>query len=105
MPVRHPIEDDLKSGRLAVEHAKSVRRFHARRTVRGSRHREDDIIEARRRIAEAMKPLRSWMGRHPYMPQTAMIEQLDDQVRALSRDLQRQRRKLWKMSIHNKWKG
>jgi hypothetical protein len=42
--------------------------------------------------------LRTWQGKAPYMAQTELNLKFDAQVRQVSDQLQRERRKLWKMS-------
>jgi hypothetical protein len=76
----------------AVKHAREVRERHARRTDRGTRQREADLRIARRGIDEAMKPLRSEIGRSAY----CHVER-EAEIREASKALQTERRKLWKM--------
>jgi hypothetical protein len=98
MAVTFEIEKDIKTAKLAVQHARDVRAYHRRRSERGSVQREFDIKEACERIQRAMKPLRTWQGKAPYMAQTELNLKFDAQVRQVSDQLQRERRKLWKMS-------
>jgi hypothetical protein len=98
MAVTFQIETDIKTAKLAVTHAQAVREYHRRRSDRGSEQREWDIREAQERIQRAMKPLRTWQGKAPYATQTELHKEFTRQVSEVSKDLQRERRKLWKMS-------
>jgi hypothetical protein len=84
----------------AIENAKRVRAAHARRSRRGSPRREQDINIALDRLKTAMKPLRSEIGRFPYGPDTEKAEQNRKIITDLSGDIQKERRKLWKMQKH-----
>ncbi len=84
----------------AIENAKRVRAAHARRSRRGAPQRESDIKIALDRLKTAMKPLRSEIGRFPYGPDTEVAEQNRKIIIDLSQDIQRERRKLWKMQKH-----
>lgn len=84
----------------AIENAKRVRAAHARRSRRGAPQRESDIRIALDRLKVAMKPLRSEIGRFPYGPDTDAAEQNRKIIVALSADIQKERRKLWKMQKH-----
>lgn len=96
MPAELPITD-LKAAKAAVAHAQAVRKSHARRTDVRAKHRTQDLKLAQERIAEAMKPIRSAIGRFPMGPQTDAAEANRDIIYAVSRELQAERRKLWKM--------
>jgi|SRR6187402_1455607 len=97
MPNRLP-KDAIDEAASAVAYAQQVRAYHRRRTGRGSRQREADIELALTRIHEAMKPIRREIGRFPYGPQTDLAEHNREVIREASDALQRERRKLWKMS-------
>lgn len=84
----------------AIENAKRVRTAHARRSQRGAPQRESDIKIALERLRLAMKPLRSEIGRFPYGPDTEDAERNRKTIISLSQDIQRERRKLWKMQKH-----
>ena len=96
MPTELP-RSDIESAFAAVQHAEATRRYHARRTPRGSRQREEDLRLAAERLKEAMKPLRSHIGRFPYGPQTEIAGQNRARILEASDAIQRERRKLWKM--------
>ena len=82
----------IREANAAVQHAQGVRKRHARNTDRGTPQREADLKFARDRIIEAMKPIRSEIGRSTY---TSVYRELD--LREASQALQAERRKLWKM--------
>lgn len=87
----------MKAAWAAVEFAQSTRHFHARRTDKGTKQREDDLRTALDRLAGAMKPLRQEIARFPYGPQTITAEENRQAIRDASKALQAERRKLWKM--------
>ena len=91
---------ELTAAKQAIEHAQRVRAAHRRRSSRGTPQRERDITLALERIAKAMTPLRSMIGRFPYGPQTDEAEFNRQRIRDASQALQRERRKLWKMQSH-----
>jgi hypothetical protein len=97
MAAKHPIEDELIAAEAAVRHAQMVRKFHRRRSQRGSSQREADLQEARDRLRSAMKPLRSYLGRASSSAQTNYNADLHERVREASASMQRERRKLHKM--------
>jgi hypothetical protein len=96
MPAKLP-DKDMDYARLAVENARRVRSFHRRRTEKRSAQRRNDIMVARERLKEAMKPLKSEIGRFPYGPQTETAEANRQAIRDMSAAIQSERRKLWKM--------
>lgn len=96
MPTKLPAKD-MDYARLAVENARRVRSFHRRRTDKRSPQRKNDILVARDRLKEAMKPLKSEIGRFPYGPQTDAAEENRQAIRDMSNAIQSERRKLWKM--------
>ena len=81
----------------AVLFAQQVRTKHRRKKRRSSEQRRADIEEALKRLKDAMRPLRSEIGRFPYGPQTDEAEANRERIRDLSAALQTERRKLWKM--------
>jgi len=87
----------VSNAEAAVANAQRVRALHRRRTPIGSPAREDDLAIALERLAEAMKPIRSEIARFPYGPQTDRAERNRQKLRSLSRDIQGERRRLWKM--------
>jgi hypothetical protein len=96
----HVSATEMQAARQAVRHAVLVREHHRRRTDKGSANREQDIAEALDRLKEAMKPLRRAIGQFPYGPQTDVAEQKRQEIRAISAEIQAQRRRLWKMKVH-----
>lgn len=86
----------LVHAEAAVAFAQEVRAHHRRRTDKRSSQRRSDINLALSRIAQAMKPLRSEIGRFTY-PQSGLTADQQQAVREASAALQRERRKLWKM--------
>jgi hypothetical protein len=101
MAARHPIDDELVVAEAAVRHAQMVRRFHARKSPRGSAQRQADLQEARERLRTAMKPLRSYLGRAAYKNATNYNADLHDRVRETSAAMQKERRKLHKMAARS----
>jgi hypothetical protein len=96
MPAKLPV-DILDAADRAIENAQRVRRFHRRRTERDSVQRKTDIVVALQRLKEAMRPLRTEIGRFPYGPQTDSAEANREAIRERSAAIQSERRKLWKM--------
>lgn len=94
---QHPIEPALKESLAAIRHARDVRKYHARRTGKGSQQRENDLREALERLRRAMIPLRAFRGAAPYKPQTHAHVELADRVAEASKVIQGERRRLWKM--------
>ena len=90
-------EDDLLFAQAAVDNAQGVRKHHRRRTARGDERREADIKLAAERIQSAMKPLRSYLCGYMYGPQTETRAEKRVRVESLSKQLQAERRKLFKM--------
>lgn len=87
----------LKEADAAVKFAQTVRERHRRRTERGSASREADIENALTRLRDAMRPLRSEIGRFAYGPATERAESNRQKIRDASDAIQRERRKLFKM--------
>jgi hypothetical protein len=52
-----------------------------------------------------MKPLRSQIGKFQYGPQTTVAEENREAMRLASEAIQRERRKLWKLSATRRKKG
>lgn len=94
MPNPKP-EENLLVAQAAVEFAQEVRKHHRRRSERNSHQRQEDIALALKRIRDAMRPLRSELGRFPYNPGADTERQ--EKIKAASQALQKERRKLWKM--------
>lgn len=87
----------IEYAEAAVTYAQQVRKMHRRRTDKSSPRRAEDIEGALTRLREAMKPLRSEIGRFPYGPQTTRAEANRDRIRDASEAIQTERRKLHKM--------
>jgi len=81
----------------AVIFARQVRKIHRRRTNKDSEQRAHDIDLALMRLREAMAPLRSEIGRFSYGPQTEIARANRASIRQASAEIQRERRKLFKM--------
>lgn len=96
MPAKLPAEA-IKEADLAVKNALEVRRYYAKRRPKDDPQRREDLSLAMQRIRKAMKPLKSEIGKFMYGPQTAQAEKNRERIRAASRALQTERRKLWKM--------
>lgn len=97
MPAELPTQD-IENAEAAIQFARLVRKTHARRTQKNSPRRAADIEIARARLKEAMTPLRSEIGRFARGPQTVVAEEHRALIRATSRAIQSERRKLTKMS-------
>jgi hypothetical protein len=91
------IESFIAEADLAVQAAQEVRDFHRKRTARDDVQRVADIEIALERIKNAMRPLRSEIGRFPKQPPTTNNLERQGRIREASLALQRERRKLWKM--------
>jgi hypothetical protein len=91
------LQQALETATATVEYAQQVRKFHRRRTEKQSLQRRQDIDIALGRIKDAMVPLRSFLGRFSYRPQTQASHASYERVSAASQALQAERRKLWKM--------
>ena len=96
MPAELP-QDLIEAADAAVVYARQVRRIHRKRTDKDSKQRLTDIDLALVRLKEAMAPLRSEIGRFPYGPQTDEAEDNRQMIRVASQEIQRERRKLFKM--------
>ena len=93
---------EIEAAESAIRNALLVRQHHRRRTERGDQQREADIGLALERLRESMKPLRRAIGQFPYEPQTEAVLEQQEEVRDLSRCIQAQRRRLWKMQLRRK---
>lgn len=98
MPIEPPLDELLSAADRAVAHAIGTRKAHARKSKRGGRQRETDISIALERIAAAMKPIRRKVARLSY----SSVEIDGESLRGASQSLQRERRKLWKMTKPDK---
>jgi anti-sigma-K factor RskA len=88
---------ELRHARAAIDYAQEVRAYHRRRTRPGNIQRESDLALAIDRLKHAMKPFRTRIGKFPYGPQTEQAIETIQAVRKASKELQTERRKLWKM--------
>jgi hypothetical protein len=91
------LKDQIAAAWAAVTSAQRVRAHHRRRTDKRSKQRAQDIEVATNRLRDAMVPLRSYLGRFPYGPQTSVTRAEYDEVSKASQAIQAERRKLWKM--------
>jgi hypothetical protein len=73
---------------------KSIRALFRRSTKRGNPFRNESLTASVNAISSIMVPVRSEMGRISYL---SLGDQLEDQLRATSRQLQLERQKLRKM--------
>ena len=87
----------IEKAEAAISYAQSVRRLHRRRTPRGSQQRETDLQLAMGRLRDAMRPVRTELGRLPFLPSSESTEQRQESLQEISKALQCERRKLWKM--------
>lgn len=91
------LEQELAAADRAVEFAQQVRARHRRRTDRSSPQRAQDVGVAMAMLKEAMRPLRSRIGRFPTQSQSQASEAIRAPVYGASLRLQAERRKLWKL--------
>jgi hypothetical protein len=96
MPAILP-EAEVEAAHAAVEHAQAVRRLHRRRTDKNSPQRTADIDIALEQLKAVMRPLRTYIGKFPYGPQTDIAEANREIIYSASNAIQSERRKLWKM--------
>lgn len=96
MPTELP-KGAIDAADAAVAFAAQVRRYHRRRTDPRSEQRAQDIARAQERLHEAMKPLKSEIGRFVHGPQTQAAEKNRQAIRDASIAIQKERRKLWKL--------
>lgn len=96
MPAELP-RNIIEEADAAVKFAQQVRKFHRRRTDKRNGQRAADLDLATERVREAMRPLKSEIGRFPFGPQTTTAEENRQAIRDASAALQAERRKLWKM--------
>ncbi len=95
----------LNEARLAMTNAQEARAYHRKRTSRGDRQRRHDLTLALSRVKAAMRPIRSAIGKFPHESlQTPVATQRRSAIREASEELQKERRKLWKM-LHRPKKG
>lgn len=91
----------IENGYLAVELAREVRARHRRTSKPDDPERVRDLDLARNAIQEAMRPIRSEIGRAIFDPATSQAERRREKMRNVSAELQAERRKLWKLSNVN----
>ncbi len=92
----------IDDAEAAIAFAQQVRAYHRRRTATDSERRLYDIALARERLRDAMKPLRSEIGRFHFGPQTTIAERNRDVIRDVSQRIGAERRKLTKMDRNPK---
>jgi hypothetical protein len=90
-------ERDIDDAEAAIQFAQAVRRAHRLRRDGNHKRRASDIKIALDRLREAMRPLRSHIGRFPYGPTTPAAEANRQLIRMTSLNIQKERRKLHKM--------
>src|SRR3954471_22681742 len=95
-----PLQRELDTAAAAVSHAQEVRILHRRQTERASSQRQRDIELALERLKDAMRPLRTHIGRIQRVPEL-FNEPDEEAIRSASQALQTERRKLWKMKDHS----
>jgi hypothetical protein len=88
------IETDIQAAREEHERANKLRRTLRWGSKPGSVKRERDIDRRLRAIDAAMRPIRSHIGKLVWEP---IPSELDDALRAVSADLQVERRQFKKM--------
>lgn len=93
------LDTHLANAGAAADYAKDVRTAHRRRTSRSSPQRQADIQVALDRLRDAMKPLRRTLAQVTYKRRNLSHTQIEmlAAVSDASMELQRERRKLWKM--------
>lgn len=92
----------LDDAAAAIAFAQGVRAVHRRRSAKTSKQRQADIEIALARLKDAMRPLKSAIGKFPYGPQTDAAEDNRQAIREASLAIQRERRKLFKMRPQEK---
>lgn len=95
MPAELP-KNVIAEAEAAVAFAQQMRKFHRRREIPSGSRREE-LALARVRLADAMRPLRSEIGRFQYGPQTPTAARNRQLIREASQMIQVERRKLTKM--------
>lgn len=91
------LDEVLTAANAAVSYALDVRSHHRKRSKRGSPQREADLKIALARLREAMDPVRSVIARSQFELMNVTKARKIQKIRQASNDLQRERRKLWKM--------
>ncbi len=78
----------------AIDNARTLREGIRRKSQKGGKHRNEELKAAREQLRRAMKPVRSEIHKtqyhHPHDPYRSYLL-------LLSADMQKERRKLWKM--------
>jgi hypothetical protein len=87
----------IQFAEAAITLAQDTRQYHRKRSRVGAAQRHTDIDHANGQLRAAMKPIRSALGRTPYDPINATTRARHEELRAISRRLQAERRKLWKL--------
>lgn len=96
MPTTLP-QREIDRAAAAVDYAAQVRIYHRRRSALSSPDRLRDINLALSRLKEAMRPLKTEIGRFQYGPTTSIAEANREIIRQCSLAIQTERRKLWKL--------
>lgn len=98
----------LERGEKAIAQAQDVRSYHRKRTRIGHPQRNTDILHAMQKVQAAMRPIRSALGRAPYQPLNETSRSETDELKAMSKRVQAERRKLWKLrggkNFPRRWK-
>lgn len=94
-----PDEVVIEDAEEAIRHALAVRKLHAKRSRPGSPQRETDIRIALMKLKAAMHPIRKKAAMFVYHR-----THLSSEIKDVSKLLQRERRKLWKMQRKSKRK-
>lgn len=82
----------IAAAEKAIQYAQAVRSHHARRSKPNNKQRRTDIKLALVELSAAMRPIRRRIARLPYLREDG------EALKSVSQDLQRERRKLWKMT-------
>lgn len=91
------LQDLIDQAAAAVSYAQDVREIHRRRTKRGNPQREADIEIALKRLRTRMSPIITALRRIPFERPSAARDEKHEALLEISKALQRERRKLWKM--------
>ena len=84
----------VAAGRTAVSKAQNLREALRRNSTPGSKDREQQLDSALDEIDSAMYPIRSFLGRLPFVD---LPDELEEDIRQTSKDCQYERRQLKKM--------
>lgn len=87
----------IERAEVAIKNAQDVRGYHRKRTRIGHAQRNTDISHAMTKIRFAMLSIRSALGRVPYRAINETSRREAAELADVSRRLQIERRKLWKL--------